>query len=165
MTDHVFQTLNFLFLAIRYAFSLSHISIELSLKIKHLNSCLEVHWHFFFFLKIISVSCLGFFRLSHIWIFDPESSTNIESKFWLLQNHFLSPKYLLLSILWSFWIRASRYLRSSLDVKTLDWISSCYFSFHDFKHPFNTSSEESSFRVVSSGASIKCVWRFFTFKR
>lgn len=79
----------------------------------------------------------GFFILSHIWMFDPGSSTNTESKFWLLKNHFLSPKYLLLSVLWNFWVRASRYIRSSLDVKTLYWISSHYFSFHHFKHSFS----------------------------
>lgn len=74
-----------------------------------------------------------FFILSHIWIFDPASSKNIESKFWLLQNHYLSPKYLLLSVLWSFWIRVSRHLRSNLDVKTRYWISSHYFLFHHLK--------------------------------
>lgn len=36
-------------------------------------------------------------------------------------------------------------------MKTLYWISSHYFSSHHLKHPFNTSSEEKSLWVVSSG--------------
>lgn len=116
-----------------------------------LCSCPGVHWHYFVFLQRLYCQCLGLFILSRIWIFDPGSPTNIGSKFWLLQSHFLSAKYLLPSVLWSLWIRASRYLRSSLDVSHYTRSHHHKILISSLQTPFNTSSEENSFWVLVQG--------------